>query len=128
MPAYSATAIRNAIYPGDQKAVFSAETPASGTSSICVAIGNAYGGFDPGLRLDLFFVGDPGAFSVSLATTDTDAANAYTTAQTAITAATGSASAYYARAEYPNIRAAFARVLVTTQNANDVNMTATIVR
>ena len=128
MPAYSATGQVIAIYPGDQQAVYSAEQPASGGSSQQVALGVAYGGFDPGLRLDLLFAGSPGAFSVALQTADIDTDTAYVTVQTAITTAAGSGTSYYARAEYPNIRASFARVHVTTQNANSVNMTATIVR
>jgi hypothetical protein len=130
MPAYNATTPKPiaAIYPGDQQAVWSAEQPTSGTRSVEVALGHVSGGFEPGLCLDVLFAGNPGAFSISLATADIDVDTAYVTTQTAITTATGSGSSYYARAEYPNIRAAFARVLVTTQNANGVNMTATIKR
>ena len=130
MPAYNVTTPKPiaAISPGDSQIVWNAEQPTSGTSSVEVALATAYGGFDPGLCLDLLFAGSPGVFSVSLATADIDVDTAYVVTQTAITTAAGSGSSYYARAEYPNIRANFARVLVTTQNANAVNMTATIKR
>jgi hypothetical protein len=130
MPAYNATTPKpiSAIYPGDQQVVWNAEQPTSGTSSVEVAIGNAYGGFDPGLRLDLLFSGNPGAFSIALATADQDVDGAYVTLQTAITSSTATSGVYYARAEYPNIRASFARVVVTTQTGNAVNLTATISR
>jgi len=133
LPAYNVTTPVPiaAIYPGDQQVVWNAEpktVAATGVSSVEVAIGNAYGGFDPGLRLDLLFSGNPGAFSISLATADQDVDGAYVTLQTAITTATASGTPYYARAEYPNIRASFARVVVTTQTANTVNLTATICR
>jgi hypothetical protein len=133
MPVYNSTTPVPiaAIYPGDQQVVWNAEpntVATSGTASIEVALGNAYAGFEPGLRLDLVFSGNPGAFSVTLQTADQDTTGAYQTSQTAITTATASGTPYYARAEYPNIRASFARVMVTTQTGNAVNITATIAR
>jgi hypothetical protein len=133
MPKYNATTPVpiSAIYPGDQQVVWNAEpntVATSGTASVEVAIGNAYGGFDPGLRLDLLFSANPGAFSIALETADQDVDGAYVTLQVPITTATASGTPYYARAEYPNIRASFARVVVTTQTGNAVNLTATICR
>lgn len=114
-----------AIYPGDTVAVFAAEQPAVPSASVAVAIAQAgYDGIIPNLSVEGFFSGAPGVFSLQLQTSDTDGDGMYQNEGAAIAAVSANQSF---RAEFANVRAKFARILMTAR-ANAVNLTARISR
>lgn len=129
MPAYSATREIIAIYPGDERTVWSAESPATGAKSDRVAIGGldvtSVGG-PGGLSAQIKFSADPGVFAIDVQTADEDIDGAYATVVSAqLTAVNAS---FYGRIELWPIQAKFARLIMTDDPANAVTVTAKIGR
>jgi hypothetical protein len=119
------------LKPGDRVAVWSAETPLTGSASMAV-------GLDPGrlegdqrLNVQLNFASDPGTFTCDLQTSDTEDPNDYVTEVGAqLTAANlnaGKTSARLAGGGW-NVKARFARLLMTLQSSNSIAQTGTISR
>ena len=135
MPNYPGTAnatttnttppLPQALYPGDSGLCFNAEQPAVPQASIAFALGSH--GNDYTLQpvsVEGFFSGAPGAFEIDLQTSDTDADGMYASESTTIT--TVSTNNTF-RAEFPSVKAKFARLLLKSR-ANAVNLTARIWR
>ena len=125
MPAYSATGTVYAIYPGDSVTVWSAETVTTGSKSQQVAIApNFSSGAQMDVTVTVTFSNTPGAVTVSLQTADTDTDGAYVTQSGAVLN-----SATLLTQNLPwHVHANFARLIMTTQPANSVTVTATISR
>lgn len=124
MPGYNSSSRITCIYPGDKSTVLNAETPASGSASLQVAIG-LFPFVSSQLGVGLQFSAAPGAFTINLetsSTTDTDAA--YTAASPSITTVgTGN----YIMVNFPlPAGAMWARLRTVTANANGAACTATI--
>lgn len=117
--------VPGALYPGDKGQCFNAEQPAVPQASISFAIGpGVYENYPQSASVEGFFSGAPGAFEIDLQTADTDADAFYTSEATTITAVSANNTF---RAEYPSIKAKFARLLLKTRT-NGVNLTASIAR
>lgn len=125
MPGYQTSGSITALYPGDSKVVFSAETPTSGTASLQVALSQAPGGTPTKLSMEIAFAAAPGAFEYDLETSDTDSDADYVPESTTVTTVN---AGFVGRAEFPNIIALFARVRAKTQNANGVASTVKLTR
>jgi len=137
MPSYPGTAnatttnttppLPVALYPGDKQLVFNAEQPAAGTASISVALGVRPAGGPNTVSVEGFWSGAPGNFEIDLQTADTDADGMYQIEGSGITQAsvTVNTTANTFRAEFANVTANFARLLLKTR-ANAVNLTAAI--
>lgn len=117
----------NALYPGDKQAVFNIEQPVAGTASISVALAVRPAGGPNTVSVEGSWSGAPGNFEVDLQTADTDADGMYQIEGSGITQAstTVNATANTFRAEFINVTANFARLLLKTR-ANAVNLTASI--
>ena len=125
MPAYSATGTVYSIYPGDSVTVWSAETVTTGSKSQQVAIApNFSSGAQMDISVDVTFSNTPGAVTVSLQTADTDVEGDYTIPSGAVL---NSATAKVQNLQW-HVKANFARLIMTTQPANSVTVTATISR
>ena len=125
MPVYAAGK-GGTLSPGDQLAVFNAESLTTATASRQVTLVPDRGGDDgtTGLSVEAGFSGTPGAFSLQLQVADTDVDAAYINLGAALTTVnTGN----YARLE-TNTNARFARVFVTTQPANAVTAIVKLTR
>lgn len=119
------------IKPGDSVAVWSAETPLTGTKSQAVALDPGRLEGDQRLSVQLDFPSDPGTFTVDLQTSDTDAEGSYVTEVGAsITAANLNSAKTGARLSGGgwNVKARFARLLQTLQSSNSVTQTGKISR
>ena len=117
-----------ALYPGDKGIVFNAEQPAAPPqASISVALGERPGGGVKTLSVEGFWSGAPGNFEVDLQTSDTDADGSYQAEGAGITQASAgvNTTANTFRAEFANVSANFARLVLKTR-ANAVNLTAGI--
>ena len=124
MPAYNSGAV-NAIYPGDSVSVWSAETVTTGSKSQQVAIApNFSSGAQMDISIDVTFSNTPGAVVVSLQTADTDVDGDYIIPSGAVM---NSATAKVQNLQW-HVKANFARLIMTTQPANSVTVTATISR
>lgn len=118
-----------AIYPGDQKEVFTAEQPAVvPQASIAVALGTGPGVPAPRtVSVEGFWSGAPGNFEVDLQTSDTDADGMYQLEGSGITQASPgvNTTANTFRAEFTGVTANFARLLLKVRT-NAVSLTARI--
>src|SRR5262245_21814300 len=117
-----------ALYPGDKQIVFNAEQPAAPQASISVALGVGLGAPNGAtISVEGFWSGAPGNFEVDLQTADTDADGMYQIEGNGITqnSTTVNATANSFRAEFANVSAGFARLLLKSR-ANAVNLTASI--
>jgi hypothetical protein len=118
----------NALYFGDQKEVFNAEQPAAPQASISVALGVGPAGGGPRtVSVEGLWSGAPGNFEVDLQTSDTDADGMYQLEGAGITQASAgvNTTANTFRAEFANVSANFARLLLKSRT-NAVNLTARI--
>ena len=122
MPGYNSVAV-NAIYPGDSVKVWNAETITTGSKSQQVAIApNFSSGAQMDISVDVTFSDTPGAVVVSLQTADTDTEGDYIIPAGAVM---NSATAKVQNLQW-HVKANFARLIMTTQPANSVTVTATI--
>jgi len=127
MPAYSNTVPVNAIYPGDSQTVWSAETITTASKSKQVAIAPANDGSTYMISFDITFSGAPGAFTITPQTAESDVDGDYVNllggAMNSVSASSGNTCNYQAQ-----VQASFARLVMTTQPANSVTVTASISR
>lgn len=129
MPAYSALAPITALYPGDSKVVWSAESPATGSTSDRVAIGGAAlegHGHESMLAFELSFSAAPGTFQVDIQVADRDVNGAFTT-ETATTITTVNASFVYRIEMWPLV-GKFVRAIMTDDPSNAVTTTGRFTR
>lgn len=128
MPNYGAAGtVVNGIYPGDQVTVWSAEAPVTGAASVAVNVAGVYENVVPSISVEIFFSATPGAFEVDVQDADTDTAVAYQSITNAALT-TVNAVGFYARYELAPFKGRFVRLLMKTQPANAVNITARITR
>lgn len=127
MPAYSTSTQTYAIYAGDSQTVWNAETITTGSKSKQVAIAPANDGSTYMISFDITFSGAPGAFTVTPQTAETDVDGDYVNllggAMNSVTGSSGYTCNYQAQ-----VSARFARLVMTTQPANSVTVTASITR
>jgi hypothetical protein len=114
------------LQPGDQQAVYNAESLTTGHASRAVVLVPDRGGDDgaAALSFEVGFSGAPGAFTLQPQVADTDVDAAYIAVGSTITTVN---AGNYARQEL-NTNARFARVFVTLQPANAVTATVKITR
>lgn len=129
MPAYAASSAAlpmTCLNPGDKQTVWSAENPATGASSQAVAISpTRFGQSTKFISAEFKFSGAPGAFDYRIQVADTDVDAAYVDVPNLSLTAVNSGN--YGRLE-AQVTAKFARLNSHTQNANAVNVTATLNR
>lgn len=114
------------LNPGDKQTVWSAENPATGKSSQAVAISPPrFGENTRYISAEFQFSGAPGSFDYRIQVADTDVDGAYQDVPNlTLTAVNGS---NWGRLE-AIVTAKYARLNAHTQNANAVNVTASINR
>lgn len=135
MPAYNANAATNspltAIYPGDAPyLVWNVEAPTTGTASQQVALGQPYLGEPQQISVAIIFSVDPSSFAIDIQTADTDAAINYVSEpgyQQGVGSPNYNATNFTVRVEL-NVRAAFVRLIMTTQIGSAATCKATISR
>ncbi len=119
------------IKPGDLVAVWNAETPLTGTKSQAVALDPGRLEGDQRVNVQLIFPSDPGTFTCDLQTSDTDAEGDYVT-EVGATLTAANLNAGKTSARLPgggwNVKARFARLLMTLQSSNSVTQIGTISR
>lgn len=108
--------------PGQAQVLFSAETPAAGSKSRQACLPPSHFGTPKAFSLEIDFAADPGAFSLSVQTSDTDADASYVTLSTITT---GLNASFNTRTEIVNVVAKFVRVLLVTRT-NAVALTVTL--
>jgi hypothetical protein len=128
MPAYSSTGVVVALYqPGDSQKVWSAESPATGSASQQVALGQTDAQSSQSASVEVTFSGTPGTFTITIQTADTDTNAAYTNYAGTGTITTVN-SGNYASVQLVNLRCNFIRLIMTAAPSNVVTTTATITR
>ena len=126
MPAYSSTGNRIVLYPGDAQTVWSAEKPATGTSSQQVALSPNPATNSSAISVQLTFSGDPGTFEVDVQEADApDVDGSYNLISTSAKI-TSVNSAFVGRLDLTGIRADFIRLNMENDPSNNVSVTATI--
>lgn len=119
MPVYGAN-LSLLSTPEFASVLFNAETPALLTASRQVLLPRSPTGGSKSISLEIDFNGDPGAYSIAVQTTDTDAEASYLTLQTL---SANLNAAFNTRAEIVGIVAKYVRVvLVTRTNAVPVTV------
>ena len=119
------------IKPGDKATVWNAETPLTGTKSAAVALDPGRLEGDQRINVQLIFPSDPGTFTVDLQTSDTDAEGDYVT-ETGATLTEANLNSAKTSVRLLgggwNVKARFARLLMTAQSSNAVTQIGTISR
>lgn len=131
-PLYNSQAVSNSplhcLFPGDTLALFNAEKPATGQSSVAVAIAPKEGRGGLALAFEFIFPAAPGAFNYQIQGADTDTNGSYfTEGSGTVNAVTAeSDGTFRARVELHPWQAKFARVAIAQQNANGVAVTINV--
>jgi hypothetical protein len=131
MSLYGTLTTPSALYPGDSFNCINSEASSvypAGTAGERVALAQNQDGSPRTISMELAFSVNPGAFTIGLQTADTDIAGAYQNEPNGvITAAAqqGGAGLYYARVEL-QVKAKFARPIVTVQPVNACTIRSTI--
>jgi len=130
-PAYVASntnLLMTCLNPGDQVALWSAENPLTGAKSMAVALSpQRFGDGNKGFSIQLVFSGAPGSFTYDIEASNTDVDADYSKIGSSITTVT-SPSTLAAISDNIATTAKYIRLIATLQNANSVNVTATISR
>jgi len=130
-PAYfvsNTNLLMTCLNPGDQVKLWDAENPLSGAKSMAVALSpQRFGESNKGISIQLVFSAAPGAFTYDIEASNTDVDTDYVKIGTSITAVT-SPSTVAALVDNIATTAKYIRLIATLQNANGVNVTATISR
>lgn len=118
----------HAIYPGDTFPLFSAESPLTGQASIQVPIGELWQRRVTGISVEIIFSANPGAFNFQIQGADTDNPAAYfTEGSGTVNQSTAMADGTFrARVELSPWVAKFMRLLINTQTANAVTVSANV--
>ncbi len=128
MPLFNTQGITG-IYPGDTIALFNAETPQTGQSSMAVAVAENPARSITSLAFDFFWASNPGAFNFQIQGSD-DALvdSAYFTEGTGtVTVVTAQADgSFRARVELTPWLAKFVRIKVAAQSANAIACTVKV--
>lgn len=114
MPNFGSQSPLTALYQGDSKVVWQAESPGAGATSQEVALAVIPGNSGVSLSVEIVFHADPGAFEVDLMTSDTDTLADFTSIKTITTDTTG----FVARAEVSPVVANFACLFIKTLTNN----------
>ena len=130
MPAFQSLAIPSCPYKGDIYKFWNNEQPATGQASERIAVAYAPDGNPAYYSVQIVFDGDPGAFEIDIQESDVDAANDFLGALGgAVTTVQHNGTVYVARVDLNSpVTANFLRLLMKTQPANAVHVTATITR
>lgn len=114
------------LNPGDKQIVWNTEDPLTGSSSQAIAISPPrFGENTRFISAEFKFAAAPGAFDYRIQVADTDVDGAYIDVPN-LTLTTVNSS-FYGRLE-AQVTAKFARLNAHTQNANAVNVTASLNR
>lgn len=129
MSVYAASTVASpmmCLNPGDKQTVWSAENPATGVSSQAVAISPPrFGENTRYISAEFKFASAPGAFDYRIQVADTDVDGAYVDVPNLSLTTVNSSN--YGRLE-AIVTAKYARLISHTQNANAVNVTASLNR
>src|ERR1700756_471221 len=99
------------INPGGSSVLlFNSETPSPSQASMAVYFGDTSVDTAAAFSIEILFAGDPGAFGLLMQAADTDADAFYQNIGMAVTSVT---SNFTARSEYPQIKAKYARAVLT---------------